>query len=136
MRVTKIVREYIEESVSKKYQPLRDAINKKYEPIERAYDEAVAAAKAEAKEVWAKHLSSFYTEEELRDLIENHTEYVPSYYRIGMHWREERNERECALRNEENNTIKNILVTLELGGTKADLDRMLSEIDPEEEENE
>ncbi len=51
MKVTKIVREYIEESVSKKYQPLRDAINKKYEPIERAYDEAVAAAKAEAKEV-------------------------------------------------------------------------------------
>ena len=65
MRVTKIVREYIEESVAKKYQPAEDSIVKRYEPMERAYDEAVKAAKAEIKKVWEKSLSPFYTKEEL-----------------------------------------------------------------------
>ena len=133
MRVTKIVREYIEESVSKKYQSAEDAIVKKYEPMERAYDEAIKAVKAEIKEVWGKHLSSFYTKEELKLLMDNHTEYVPSTYHVGMAWQQERAERRNALRDAKEKTIRDILIKLELGGTKEDLDKMLSEIDPEEE---
>lgn len=136
MKVTKIVREYIEESVSKKYQPAQDALVKKYEPMERAYGEAVKTAKAEIKEVWKKYLSPFYTKEELESVIDGHTVYTPSSYHTDMAWQQERRERKDALRQAEEKTIRNILIKLELGGTKEDLDKMLSEIDPEEEENE
>lgn len=134
MRVTKIVREYIEESVAKKYQPAEDSIVKRYEPMERAYDEAVKAAKAEIKKVWEKSLSPFYTKEELERVIDDHTVYVPSSYHVDMAWRQERSEREYDLRKAKEKTIRDIMIKLELGGTKEDLDKMLSEIDPEEKE--
>lgn len=130
MKVTKIVREYIEQSVREKFTPALDAVREKYDVQEKAYTEAVAAAKKEVKAVWVKHLAPFYSPDALEELMKNHTEYEPSSYRTPLTWRDEKREKEDEVRDELDKTVKDILITLELGGTKADLDRMLSEINP------
>lgn len=128
MRITKLVREYIEDSVAKKFAPAQNAANKKYAETERAYNEAVKAAKKEAKEVWAKHLAPFYSPEDLESLMNDHTEHIPSSYRTKMGWTDKRNEEIQKIKDLQEGAIKDICLTLELGGTKADLDRMLAEI--------
>lgn len=134
MKVTKIVREYIEDSVSKKFQPAIDALKDKYAIEEAAKtEEAVMASIREAaKDLYREVMANYYTPEDMEKLMDGWSIYRPSSYRISYIAEKDYEDEKFALTKRMEDTIKNILITLELGGTKADLDRMLSEVNVDE----
>ena len=123
MRVTKIIREYVEETVNGIYNPIINNCSKGYSEkknevediLEKMADEFDAAAKKIIKEhgftinSWngeEKHIVSYtcnFGEKEYRPILEERRK----------------------LRDEKAQKIQDILVNLELGGTKAELDEML-----------
>lgn len=123
MRVTKIIREYVEETVNGIYNPIINNCSKGYSEkknevediLEKMADEFDAAAKKIIKEhgftinSWngeEKHIVSYtcnFGEKEYRPILEERRK----------------------LRDEKTRKIQDILVNLELGGTKAELDEML-----------
>lgn len=134
MRVTKAVREYIEKQVrakiEKKYEwekneaqrirDIRDDIGARARKA--AYDAAVAILRE------AEQYPDLFEYEEMKfanfdiwrlcdGITLKDACYITSVHKYGgrMH-------------NEIQETVQNIIVTLELGGNKADLDRMLSEL--------
>ena len=133
MRVTKKVENYIREQVKAKVMPKYEAekaeskriINLKNDIENRASDaarEAAMAVYAEAKE----HGELFELDE---DSIRK--SYLSCYHPIGIKNYSYSNsvyKWESRYAEEVNKIVDNIIVTLELGGNKADLDRMLSEI--------
>ena len=126
MRVTKIIREYVEETVNGIYDPIigncsKDYSKKKNEVediLEKMVDEFNTAAKKVIKEhgftidSWCgeeKHIISYtcnFGKEEFKSVADKRNE----------------------LRDEKRRKIQDILVNLELGGTKAELDEMLKNI--------
>ena len=136
MKVTKIVREYITETVNNKYQPLIDAINEKYAGCEDKVAEIKKQTRKEldemAHKVFRERLAPFYTAEMLDALVGEERCLVgfPDLWCVRTTETQKRNDETEKLTNERDAAIKNILITLELGGTKADLDRLLSEINP------
>ena len=133
MRVTKKVENYIREQVKAKVMPKYEAekaeaariIDIKNDIESRASKAAREAAKAVYAE--AKEYSEFFELNE--SSIEN--AYLSCYRPISIknfiytnsvyNW-------ESRYAAEVNKIVDNIIVTLELGGNKADLDRMLNEI--------
>ena len=133
MRVTKKVENYIREQVKAKVMPKYEAekaeskriINLKNDIENRASDAAKQAAMAVFNE--AKQYSDIF------ELDEGSVRkaYLSCYHPISIKnfmytnsvykWESRYNE-------EVDKIVDNIIVTLELGGNKADLDRMLSEI--------
>ena len=137
MKVTKIVREYITETVNNKYQPLLDAIEKKYAGANERVEEVKEQTRKELNDVAIKlfreRLAPFYTPEDLDNLVNDNRYFVnaPSdYWAAHPIQCKKRDEEMAKVRDERDAAVKNILITLELGGTKADLDRLLNEINP------
>lgn len=126
MRVTKIIREYVEEAVNGIYNPLikncdGDYYEKKKEVEEilnKMADEFDAAAKKVIKENGFSIDSWDDREKTIITYICNFggKEYMPIL------------EKRRKLRDEKARKIQDILVNLELGGTKAELDEMLKNI--------
>lgn len=133
MRVTKKVENYIREQVKAKVMPkyeaekaearrVLDTKNDIENRASKAAKEAAMAVYAEAKEY-----------SELFELDEDsiQSSYFASYNPILIkNWRCSSSAYtwESRYTEEVNKTVDNIIVTLELGGNKADLDRMLNEI--------
>lgn len=129
MRVTKLIREYVEETVNGIYEPLikncdGDYYEKKKEVgkiLEKLADEFDAAAKKIIKE----NGFSIDSWDDREKTIITYTcnfgnkEYVPIL------------EKRRKLRDEKKQKVQDILVNLELGGTKAELDEMLKKIKEE-----
>ena len=131
MRITKVVKEYIEERIIEKVMP-------KYE-LEKIEAERQLAVKNKFFEELAEELEAIATERMEKFLAENpflkrikkqniSTVYYDSvditdrYLLSSVHnWKKRAKE-------EISNKTKNIIVALELGGTKEDLERMISEI--------
>ena len=135
MRVTKIMREYITETIKNKYQPLVDAIEKKYAGADERVKEVKQQTREELNDVALKlfreRLAPFYTPEDLDKLLDDcHLVSTPSDWAAPPIQCKKRAEEMAKARDERDAAIKNILITLELGGTKADLDRLLNEINP------
>lgn len=126
MRVTKIIREYVEETVNGIYDPIigncsEDYSSKKNEVVdilEKMVDEFDAAAKKVVKE-HGFTVNSWDGEE--RHIISYTCNFGNKEYESITHKRNE-------LRDEKRRKIQDILVNLELGGTKAELDEMLKNI--------
>ena len=126
MRVTKIIREYVEETVNGIYDPIigncsKDYYSKKNEVediLEKMVDEFDAAAKKVIKE-HGFTINSWDGEE--RHIISYTCNFGKKEYESIA---DKRNE----LRDEKRRKIQDILVNLELGGTKAELDEMLKNI--------
>ena len=127
MRVSKTVREYIEKQVASKfpkteielYQEQQEQIASK---MNQEYYDRVEKAKAEI-------IASIAKEYEIQEgdiVIRNNYGNVFSTFNTptAMLANTAKSERQKAI----NEQIYNIIVTLELGGTKADLERMLAEI--------
>ena len=135
MRVTKTVKEYIEKCV-------REKIYKKYEEekasaeneshIVNAFWEALGdEIEAIAQERVAKFIEendfvemteARYTSSNITSCYSNRVTIKNKVYETSVHnWRRRANA-------EVDEKVTDIIVTLELGGTKADLDRMLNEI--------
>ena len=130
MRVTKTVREYIERSV-------REKVYKKYEA-----EEAEAKRQNEEIRIFIENLEDTmneYVEKHIKMFVEEHSyaersarESLVSFYSplniVDRHMNSSVHNWQSRARAEVKEKVDDIIVTLELGGTRADLDRMLSEI--------
>lgn len=131
MKVTKLIREYIEESVAKKFEPALENLKQAYDL--EAPNQAMLAVRDELREIAAQKyreaLAPFYTPEDLESLFRDRDLVnTPYSYRVSPICEKAYKEKKAALQNASDKAIKNILIELELGGTKKDLDRLLSEI--------
>lgn len=126
MRVTKIIREYVEETVNGIYDPIigdcsKDYSSKKNEVegiLEKMADEFDVAAKKIIKE-HGFTINSWNGEE--KHIVSYTCNFGEKEYEPILVERRK-------LRNEKMQKIQDILVNLELGGTKAELDEMLKNI--------
>lgn len=133
MRVTKKVENYIREQVKAKVMPKYEAekaeskriLNLKNDIESRASEAARQAAMAVFNE--SKKYGDIFEVDE--DSIQK--SYLSCYRPIGIKdfcYVDSVHKWESRYAEEVNKIVDNIIVTLELGGNKADLDRMLSEI--------
>ena len=133
MKMTKLIREYITDEITKKYQPLLDAANAKYdlESGRKILRETAAEITEYAKNLYRERLAGYYAEEALKYLLNDYTVYSPSSYRATPIANKKHDEEVSKIVATRDKAIRDVLLTMELGGTKADLDKMLSEINPE-----
>lgn len=129
MKVTRLIREYVERKVRESYP--KTEIELAWEEHDKNLDEAVAEAEEiifEFAEKLAEELNAKYgfpADSNLRAVhrgsmarrYNSNSEIYQAYYKA----REERQKKT-------NEKIEEILLTLELGGSKADLDEMLANI--------
>lgn len=131
MRITKVVKEYIEERITEKVLP-------KYE-FEKIEAERQLEIKNKFFEELAEELEAIAAERVEKLLAENpffrrnrkqniSTVYYSAVDIIDRHLFLSVHNWKTRAREEINNKTKNIIATLELGGTKEDLERMISEI--------
>ena len=124
MRVTKIIREYVEKTIKEKMpygeptitykqhcQSLNDLTSQLNETI-NAYAEELLASVGNLPE-------GFTIKKSLWSIFESSSWNSPMHTAAAAHERQVRENREKA--------IENILVELELGATKADLERLIAE---------
>lgn len=134
MRMTKVIREYIADEINAKYQPHIDALSEKYHLD--ADQKAIQAVKNEveevAKKMFAEKLAPYYDPDDLRVLMGSYSIYVPSHWGINGRGQKQYCEEKDKLTAARDKAIKEILITMELGGTKEQLDEMLAKINPEE----
>lgn len=135
MRVTKNVREYIEREVEKRLLPKYEA-----EKAEAKHQEAVLSAFLEGASQAAEDAFYAYFNEhwvEVEGFCESHfsDEYCrPHFYNARVATIKDKcyyNSIHCwdrRLRDEVKRIVSDIIVTLELGGTRAELQQMLDEI--------
>lgn len=126
MRVTKIIREYVEETINGIYSPIIENCSKDYSKkkneVEDILEKMVDEFNAAAKKVIKEHgftIDSWNGEEKH---IINYT------CNFGKKEFESVADKRNKLRDEKRRKIQDILVNLELGGTKAELDEMLKNI--------
>ena len=131
MRITKVVKEYIEERITEKVWP-------KYE-LEKIEAERQLEVKNKFFEELAEELEAIATERMEKFLAENpflersekqniSTVYYSSVNIIDRHLLSSVHNWKSRAKDEISNKTRNIIVALELGGTKEDLERMISEI--------
>lgn len=134
MRVTKAVREYIEKQVrakiEKKYEAEKNESKRIKDIKEDIETRAAEAARQAAIAVFmeAKNYEDIldFDEKSMQDIYTGGFRRVlnlkDKVYQNSIHnW-------SYRMQNEVDGKVQDIIVTLELGGNKADLDRMLSEI--------
>ena len=129
MRVTKLIREYVEESVRQKFKPEKEKVWKEYnEKIEDLRDEIQKIAdEANEKAVALAREAGLYSENEYDSgtLIRMYSRYLGDR-EIEAKLRKE----DCELRDREKDTVSGILLRLELGQTdKAELEDVLAAIE-------
>ena len=129
MRVTKLIREYVEETVNGIYEPLikncdGDYYEKKKE-VEKILEKLADEFDTTAKKIIKENGFSIDSWDDREKTIITYTcnfgnkEYMPI---LGKRRK---------LRDEKKQKVQDILVNLELGGTKAELDEMLKKIKEE-----
>ena len=138
MKVTGIVKKYITESVKAKYDPIISSIDEKYRDAKTEVETVKENTRKEltkiACDAFRKALAPYYDADDLDELMRNSAPVVSPYrWNVYPSNEKKRLEKVDKLEKEKQKTIDDILITLELGGTKADLDRLLSEVNPESE---
>ena len=139
MRVTKLIKEYVEEEVSKafsnyKEEELKELKDKNTE-IKEYIDNINEKLRNESQKIIEEIVQKFniedsYPDNKYRNSLEvryNPIEYN-EYYTV---LRKEIDKIDQEKRNKINETIKNILIELELGATKKDLDQMIKNLGKE-----
>ena len=139
MKVTKIIREYITDSINAKFQPMIDAVNGKYAEIDKAFSENEEKARKEAiaaaREIFGKYMTMFYNKEEYADVLANYDSlYKPGGYRVRPLHRDAMEKEFSDINARRDKAIRSVLVELEMGATKKDIDRLLAEVIPEKED--
>ena len=125
MRVTKAIREYVEKKVFDEYDKAKRELRKSYkERVEKAKEEIEMILENEVLENINMVLGYDGMEQIKAD---------DAFYRIYVSIQNRKDEAEINEKRKEiyisaKDKITEILATLELGGTKEDLDKMLSEI--------
>lgn len=129
MRVTKIVREYIEESVSKAMSE-KSTAEKEYDAFHNDIRQFIEQVEDEVKNMVNEAIENYRMTHNVPDDIKiTQTDYTLIH--CGDWNSALRNEAAAMKRKRETareRAVKDIIVTLELGGTKADLDAMLNKV--------
>lgn len=140
MRVSKTVREHIDKRV-------RDAIKKKHESEvnqakyeESVRDEMLTFAAAAAKAAWMKTIEEAVTAYPflVKGVSFSGEQIIPSFYNGASLIYKDKDKNTSVhnvnvrIHDETKQAVENIIVELELGGTKADLERLLAEIETAE----
>ena len=138
MKMSKVVKEYIRESVIAKYQSKIDALeNERAEEHERL-NNVIDSAKNEAAEfawgLFCKNVRPLLKDGETTYTTNNVNVYFPSRWCECTEKESDLTKKIQATYEARDNKIKQILVELELGGTKEDLDRLLGSVDPDADE--
>ena len=129
MRVTKTVKEYISKKVAEKYKPLiaeidldykvkKEEVNKKIECAVAEFEKQLKAIVADNNDKWTFDVVERWGERKILAWYEVSDKTAEHEY-----YSQKRN-LEC----ERNEKIENIIVELELGGTRETLEKMLAEI--------
>ena len=129
MRVTKIVREYIEEQVGKVYAE-KTAEEKEYDFLCTKLNDFVNAIDNEVDHMVDEAIARFREENDIPlDVELKHSHYTAvkkETWGTQIRLKSDR-AREKRVK-ERDEKVRDIILTLELGGTKADLDRMIAEL--------
>lgn len=139
MKMSKVIREYITETVTKKYENLISEASEKRAKAESDYRKAKDQFEEKMRQIagaeFDKQFSKYFDEQDFSKMSSRGVNvYTPSLYGVMTAKEKVYSEKVNKLIAKRDNTIKNILIELELGGTKEDLDRLLSSIDPDSEE--
>lgn len=127
MKVTKLIKDYVTEQVNEVYSERIAQVDEDYLmnyalPVQEIIDKCIASFNKQLEEELANKgfvLTNYYgnTEQEFVQFRGN--------YKINGKSFDDNSKKKTKLITEKNNKIKEILVTLELGGTKEQLDEML-----------
>lgn len=138
MRVSKLIRDYITDSVNEKYQPLFDRLDDIHQ--QDLFKERAEAFRKEMREAFiaqfVKRFGDDYSPEQLSEVTKGISVSLPYYYDSRCKYHMQNAEVCRKLRDRREKDINSILIKLELGGSKEDLDRLLSAVDPVMEEEE
>ena len=128
MRVSKAVKEYIEKQVIAKYPKSENELKAEQvkDLISKANQEMLVLMEKAKKEISNQIIAKYGLTEEMGKQDSQYHEYRFNSWNspIEMKANTDRENRRKAI----NEKIEDIIVTLELGGTKADLEKMLNEI--------
>lgn len=129
MRVTKIVREYIEESVSKALTE-KSTAEKEYEAFSNDLHQFIEQVEDEVEHMVAEAIENYRMVHNIPDDVKiKKSDYtLIRYDDWGSVIRNEANAMKKKRDAAKERAVKDIILTLELGGTKADLDAMLSKV--------
>lgn len=135
MRVTKLIKDYVEKSVAKAMPTKKVMDCSAREEYYAIKDEVKAFAEKKIDEFMSKHkgeVRACYSGYEYEYLDEN-VHYIKKELRFDLPSLRYKAEDSIHKENEEinkarKNAVEDILINLELGGTKADLDRMIAEL--------
>ena len=134
MRVTKAVREYIEKQVRAKIEQKYEAEkneSKRIKDIKADIETRAAEAARQAA------IAVFMEAKNYEDILDFDEKFMQDIYMSGSYrvlglkdevYQNSVHRWSRRMQNEVEEKVQNIVVTLELGGNKADLDRMLSEL--------
>lgn len=128
MRVSKIVKEYIAKKVYEKYNPIINEISLDYkceqEKLRKKLESLVKEFEEKAQAIIADNCSKYNFK---ATGYEN--KVMPNWYEARDREAERANwNEEDKIRKIRDEKINEIIINLELGGTKEDLDKMLSEL--------
>lgn len=129
MRVTKIVREYIEESVSKALTE-KSTAEKEYEAFYNDIHQFIDQIDDEVEHMVNEAIENYRMTHNIPDDVKiKKSDYtLIRYDDWGSAIRNEANAMKKKRDEAKERAVKDIIITLELGGTKADLDAMLSKV--------
>ena len=126
MRVTKLVREYIEREVSKKF----NEKDLELKQIQESYEKARLQFEKELKKIRTKADAEVEKAIKSCGYVGSREKYVEiSTYSITNPYYNELQQRKNELVKIKKDKVDEILITLELGGTRSELDDMLSKIE-------
>lgn len=128
MRVSKTVREYIEKQVASKFAKTENELqyDQNCTIVNNANDEYHQLMKQASEEITKQLIAKHNIAE---DMVEEKSCYSYSPFGTwGTKIRELADKDRRVRQEEQAKKVNDIIVTLELGGTKADLEKMLSEI--------
>lgn len=132
MRVTKTIREYIEEQVKAKFNPrideLRKAINDERQAANDFVKKCMEEYETDLDKLLDQHFPGFkywgWRSDKKQNILQANTVNLNSHSESA----DPRQEEIRNLEKRRDDAIKNIIVTLELGGNKKDLEKLLAEI--------
>lgn len=128
MRVTKIIREYVEDKVNKVYQPRIDAIRLRQKPIQEEIEAQLTELRKATDKAAAAIIAEYPDFMFVGGGYYGDMKYIRSYASVEYKNRHIRTQEEEGLLNARNNKIQEILVSLEMGASKDDLDEMLKNL--------
>lgn len=136
MKMTKLIREYITDEITKKYQFLIEAAEKEYEEssVADVTHNTTKELNEIVKKTFRERLAPYYAPEDLEAMMNYHATLVTEPYKYGILpiKKKVHMEKINKITSARDKAIKETLIAMELGGSKADLDRMLAAICPEE----